>query len=139
DGIFVEGALTVVLEGTNEIHYNADLPIGYGIYATGKLWIEGTGSLSAQTLIRGLWSGEAVYVNGTEFENINCNNLFIEDGQIIEAKEVVTNLEVGGVTLVENGEETGHSVTGVSYDASTNTLTLTNATITSQQVYSCEI
>ena len=138
NGIFVEGALTVVLEGTNEIHYNADLPIGYGIYATGELWIEGTGSLSAQTLVRGLWSGETVYVNGTEFENINCNNLFIEDGQII-AKEVVTSLEVGDVTLVENGEETGSSVPGVSYDASTNTLTLTDATITSQQVYSCGI
>ena len=152
DGIKATGNLTIRLEGTNTI--TGDDPdyryIG-GVSVNGDLTLTGDGSLTLSNVTIGMVASSLKLESGVDLSFRTRGNAFLVNAKVFDAdgNRVDEDLLVKEVVLFEGGRLAasyfppkellvdgadllaGGSVAGVSYDPDTNTLTLTNAAISS--------
>ncbi len=144
DGIYAEGDLTIVLKGENVIRGEE---MDYGIDVDpGSLTIIGDGSLEVEAVDNAIYVGENLVIGGTvniqasargsalyagnvikigeEYFFLSDTDVTIQNGVLVEQVEPLEELFVNNVDMLNGG-----SVSGVSFDPQTNTLTLENAVI----------
>ena len=144
DGIYAEGDLTIVLKGENVIRGEK---MDYGIDVDpGSLTIIGDGSLEVEAVDNAIYVGENLVIGGTvniqasargsalyagnvikigeEYFFLSDTDVTIQNGVLVEQVEPLEELFVNNVDMLNGG-----SVSGVSFDPQTNTLTLENAVI----------